>query len=71
MAYPEITSKKSLARISFDARSSEKQASRDADTRALARGEKTVEQLRHENSFALPPSDATIDYRSIRRARLR
>lgn len=36
-------------------RAREKQASRDADARALASGEKTVEQLRAENaSFAFP-----------------
>ena len=54
-----------------DRRACEKQASRDADARAMATGAKTVEQLRRENSFAVPPRNAVIDYRSIPRARLR
>ncbi|MGC4088734.1 MAG: hypothetical protein QM756_12715 [Polyangiaceae bacterium] len=55
------------------ARAVEKQASRDADARALMSGEKTVEQLRRENAFAVPASDANarIDYRAIPRMRLR
>ncbi len=58
---------------SFDpaARAAEKQASRDADAAALRAGAKTVEQLRSENSFALPAANATIDYRAIPRARFR
>jgi hypothetical protein len=52
-------------------RAAEKQAARDQDRQDLASGKKTVAQLRRENSFVVPAPDATIDYRSIPRARLR
>ena len=57
--------------VSLADRAGEKQAVREDDFRALASGTKTVEQLRRENSFALPPPNATIDYRAVPRARLR
>lgn len=53
------------------ARAAEKKASRDADARALVSGAKTLEQLRHENAFALPPPHARIDHAAIPRFRLR
>jgi len=57
--------------VTLAERAREKQASRDADAHSLASGEKTVEQLRRENSFALPAPDAAINYHEIPRARLR
>jgi hypothetical protein len=41
----------------------EKQASRDADARALASGEKTLEQLHKENGLlAFPPEQTSIEF---------
>jgi len=57
--------------VKFDPRQRalEKQASRDEDARALASGEKTVEQLRAENgAFAFPRDRIRIDINSVRRA---
>lgn len=47
-------------------RNKEKQASREADDRALAAGELTIEQLNARNArFAFP--DAVVDLRGARR----
>jgi len=52
-------------------RAAEKQASRDADARAIALGEKTVEQLREENRFTASLKFAPLDYSKLPRARVR
>lgn len=45
------------------ARAQEKAASREADARALASGEKSQEQLRAENSaFAFPRNRVVVDF---------
>jgi hypothetical protein len=45
----------------------EKAASREADARAVASGEKSHEELRAENAaFAFPPERVRIDFSRIR-----
>lgn len=48
-------------------REHEKQASRDADARALRSGEKTHADLWRENSF-IPPRSMKVDFLHLRRA---
>jgi hypothetical protein len=52
-------------------RAAEKQASREADARAIRSSEKTIEQLRRENSFTALVDFAPIDYSKLPRARVR
>lgn len=52
-----LLSSSQMVRVPFDPeqRAREKQASRDEDERALASGQKSREQLKHENgAFAFP-----------------
>jgi hypothetical protein len=52
------------------ARAQEKAASREADARALASGEKSREQLRVENSaFGFPRERVRIDFGQLKRHR--
>lgn len=52
-------------------RAAEKAASRAEDTRALASGEKTREQLSQENAFlSCPPDRVTIDASRVNLRRL-
>jgi len=52
-------------------RASEKQASRAEDARRLAAGEVSLQELRRENSFIVPPADFVIDYDNVKPARYR
>jgi hypothetical protein len=52
-------------------RAAEKAASREADARALASGEKTRDQLRAENSaFAFPPERVRLEFPRLKKIKL-
>lgn len=57
--------KKRAPQIDFETRAAEKQASRDADARAVASGEKTLAQLREENSFLPLHALGKIDWKKV------